>query len=189
MRENLDTAESKGVCTLDRLIAYEWSLSKRMSFVTVWTVFKISWSFVPASKRKTAAPTPRNQQALKLVENLQSQHCLWYFKHPSHHDLKTDVGVSSKKPGLSKDSVKQSYDTLRHRFRKVSSSRSVSWSYYWYYEQLFVSNISYLCSVNKYKGYQFYAKKGSGSFKLIYRSEIYKISTLLHFTCIYTQIA
>ena len=175
--------------------------AKQMGFASDWR-FELCSEFLgrpllPANKNvisKERWPHPTKQvasieQVLKLDENLESQRCLWDFKHPSHHDLKTDVGVSSKKPGLSKDSVKQSYDTLRHRFRKVSSSRSVSWSYYWYYEQLFVSNISYLCSVNKYKGYQFYAKKGSGSFKLIYRSEIYKISTLLHFTCIYTQIA
>ena len=58
-------------------------------------MFKIFWSSVTASqsehdiKIKMAAPTKEMasvEQVMKLVENLESQRCLWDFKHPSHHD-------------------------------------------------------------------------------------------------------
>ena len=84
-----------------------------------------------------AAPTKEVvsvEQALKLVEKLESQRCLWDFKHLSHHDrnIKTLAWeFLSKMRGLSKDSVKWSCYPLRHQFRKVrSSSRSVSGGYY-----------------------------------------------------------
>ena len=57
-------------------------------------MFKISWSSVTASqlehdiKIKMAALTKEMasvEQVMKLVENLESQRCLWDFKHPSHH--------------------------------------------------------------------------------------------------------
>ena len=75
------------------------------------------------------------EQVKLLVENLESQRCLWDFKHPTHHDrnIKSMAwDFLSTKTGLSKDSVKRSYETLRHQFRKVrkSSSCLVSCGYY-----------------------------------------------------------
>ena len=97
-------------------------------------MFEISWSSVTASqskrdiKIKMAAPTKEMvtvEQVKLLVENLESQRCLWEFKHPAHHDrnmksMAWDFLITNT--GLSKDSVKRSYETLRYQFRKVRGS-------------------------------------------------------------------
>ena len=106
-------------------------------------MFEISWSSVTASqskrgiKIKMAAPTKEMatvEQVKLLVENLESQRCLWDFKHPHHHDrnIKSMAwDFLSTKTGLPKDSVKRSYETLGHQFRKVrSSSCLVDCGYY-----------------------------------------------------------